>query len=225
MNGSAPNDSCTGSHSNPNTNERPNRRAAGSDSTTRAPTIPTMMARKSAITAYRHPWKSRSPQTLRPDAMKKARGRETAWLPPPRRASASDMSARGQERLPLEGDLPDLGLELLHHGHGERSVQKIRGVLLPVVDGPPQKLHEELTLGLIGLILIHEEPREARDRVGAIPRRIRQGDPEVGRHVVGGAGGRRRRRLDRGLDELARGVPDGGGGQLVRDGVGQLHIA
>src|SRR5262249_31816682 len=225
MNGSAPNDSCTGSHSRPNTNDRPKRRAAGSDSMTRAPTIPAMMARKRAITAYRHAWKRRSPHTLRPDAMKKARGRETAEAPPPRLASASGISARSQERLPLEGDLPNLGLELLDDGRRERSVEQIRGVFLPVVDRPPQELHEEFPLGLIRLILVHEEPREARDRVGALARRIRQGDAEVGRHVVGGAGGRRRRRLDRGLDDLTRGVPYGRGGQLVRDGVGQLHVA
>src|SRR5499433_3471559 len=225
MNGSAPNDSCTGSHSCPSTNDKPKRRAAGRDSTTRAPTIPAMMATKSAITAYRHAWKSRSPHTLRPDATKKARGRETAWAPPPRLASASGISARSQERLPLEGDLPNLGLELLDDGRGDRSVEEIRGVLLPVVDRPPQELHEEFSLGLVRLILVHEEPREARDRVGAVAWRIRQGDAEVRRHVVGGAGGGRRRRLDRGLDELARGVPYGRGRQLVRDGVGQLHVA
>src|SRR5499427_10330776 len=225
MNGSAPNDSCTGSHSCPITNDRPKRRAAGRDSTTRAPTIPAMMATKRAITAYRHAWKSRSPHTLRPDATKKARGRETAWAPPPRLASASGISARSQERLPLEGDLSDLGLDLLHHGRRERSVEEIRGVLLPVVDCPPQELHEELALGLIGLILVHEEPREARDGIAAIAGGIGQGHTEIGRHVVGGTGGGRRRRLDRGLNELARGVPYGGGGQLVRDGVGQLDIA
>src|SRR5437667_9238311 len=109
-----------------------------------------------------------------------------------------------QERLALVGDLPEPRLDLLHDLGRQRRVEEIRRVLLAVVDHPPEELHQQLALRLVGLVFVDEEPREARDRVRVIPGGGRGGDAEIRGHVRRGGGRRGRRRLAAPLDDLPR---------------------
>src|SRR2546422_8071662 len=57
-----------------------------------------------------------------------------------------------QERLALVGDLPEPRLDLLHDLGRQWRVEEIRRVLLAVVDHPPEELHQQLALRLVGLV-------------------------------------------------------------------------
>src|SRR2546427_8797720 len=95
-----------------------------------------------------------------------------------------------QERLAVVGDLPEPRLDLLHDLGRQWRVEEIRRVLLAVVDHPPEELHQQLALRLVGLVFVDEEPREARDRVRVIPGGVRERDAEIGGACSRG-GGRR----------------------------------
>src|SRR5262245_7278632 len=179
------------------TKANPKRRIAGIDSTTSAPTMPTITRTKSPTHEYTVPWKIRSPQRMPRGVIKKARGRGTPSATPPRPALPSIISGRCHERLPFEGQLLHLGLDLLDDGCRQRRVEQIRRVFLPIVNGPPQELRQELALGLIRLILVDQEPGEARDRVGRVTRRVGQRHTKVGGHAVRRPGGRCRGRGNR----------------------------
>src|SRR5262245_9922425 len=125
MNGSAPNASLTGSQSCPMTKAKPNRRIAGADSTTRAPTMPTMTRTNSPTAPYTTPRKTRSPHTLLRRAKKEARGTGTPSVTPVRAAVPSTISARGEKGLAVEVDLFDLRLDLLDHRRRQRRIQQV----------------------------------------------------------------------------------------------------
>src|SRR5262249_2852674 len=155
--GSAPNFPATGSHAESTRNRQPKARIASRDSQASATTSP-VVSRITIHTAARTtPSKTRSPERRR--ASPSGTGGRDIPLARPRPARRPGQPApllRREERLPRVGDLSDLRLDLLHHRLGQRSVEEGAGVLLPGVDGPPQELHQGLTLGLVGLVLVDE---------------------------------------------------------------------
>src|SRR5207247_1306605 len=126
-----------------------------------APAIPMIMAvtrRISERAAPRaNPRNSRSPQP------RLARAETTVEERDRLAAAVVILLACRQERLALVGDLPEPRLDLLHDLGRQWRVEEIRRVLLAVVDHPPEELHQQLALRLVGLVFLDEEPREARD--------------------------------------------------------------
>src|SRR5262249_28959887 len=127
--------------------------------------------------------------------------RSTVAVPASRLISPSSLG--GQQRSPGIRDLLQLCLDLLHDGRGERRVEERGRMLLPVVDRPPQELHERTTLGFVLLILVDEQPREARDGIGLLTRGVRQRHAKIGGHVLGRPSRGPRRGLHTGLSEVA----------------------
>ena len=78
-------------------------------------------------------------------------------------------SATWQERLAGSGEGPKLGLVLGHHFSRKLCVVEVRAEALALMNRPPQELGQGLALNRIALILIHEDVRKRRDRVGASP--------------------------------------------------------
>src|SRR5712692_6892456 len=137
-----------------------------------------MMSTNTATQPRTMPMKTRSPQAPPRERARNARGRGSPSAAPPPVTLCSIDSARGQERLALVGDLPDLGLDLLDDSCRQRRVEQVRGIPLAFVGRPPQEAHQRLTLGLVGLILVDQQPGEARDRIRSLARRVGQRDPE-----------------------------------------------
>src|SRR2546426_8340178 len=166
-----------------------------------------------------------NPRNSRPPQRRLAGAETTAEERDRLAAAVVILLACRQERLALVGDLPEPCLDLLHDLGRQWRVEEIRRVLLAVVDHPPEELHQQLALRLVGLVFVDEEPREARDRVRVIAGGVRERDTEIGGHGPPRAGRRGRRRLDARLDERPRGLTNrrrGGGGL---DGVGPLDGA
>jgi len=102
-------------------------------------------------------------------------------------------------------------------------VEQVPGVLLTLVDCPPQEGRERLGLGAVLLFLINENPCESGDRVGLRVGRVGDGHPQVlGQLRSFGSG---RRGVQAGLDEVAGGVLHRRPSHVVLDGVGQFNVA
>ena len=133
----------------------------------------------------------------------------------------------GQERCagPVQG--PDGRLVLGQQGGRNRAVVERRGILLAVVDRPPQEVDQGVgpILGLenLGQVLVDDQPGRAGDRVALGGVRIGEVEAQVrrvGREVRG-----RGQRVERRRDAVAALVLDVGERDVVLEGVGELDVA
>src|SRR5581483_5695501 len=138
--------------------------------------------------------------------------------------AASVRSLAGSEDgLSIHGHPLERLLDLVDYRPGQRRIVESRGVLLPVVLGPPDELEERIAFGDVLLVAIDEQVSESGDRIGLRARLIGDRDAVVVRHR-----GPRRCRGDgfhRRLDPLSVVVPQGRGGQLVLVRIRELHVA
>ncbi len=115
------------------------------------------------------------------------------------RRRREERAGSGQERRPGPVDRSDGRLVLGEERRGDRAVEERRGILLAVVDRPPQEVDEGVrpVLGLEDLreVLVDDDPGRARDRVAGRRVAVREVEPEVGRE---------RRQVGRRLDRVER---------------------
>src|SRR3954454_8675829 len=118
-------------------------------------------------------------------------------------ASTAPRSAR-RDRRAVADEAVDLRLGLLLDRGGQRRVLQLRcdrlaralRVVQPVLDGP--RLRGVQTR--FADVLVDEQERDRRDRVGRVSGRVDRAEAQVGGRLGGGAGGGRRR--ERRRDEL-----------------------
>src|SRR5712664_1064089 len=125
--------------------------------------------------------------------------------------------------LPLDGDGLQRRFHLLHQRRRQRSVVQRRGHLLPLVDGPPEKLDQRLSLPRVGQLLVDEQIGEGGDGIGVLAGSVRDGHAVVRRNLCLGCGGGHR--VQGRLDPLAVAVPQLDHGELVLVGVRELDVA
>src|SRR3954470_23051756 len=87
--------------------------------------------------------------------------------------------ARCKDGLSLHRDRLERPLHLLHQRGGERRVVEPGGELLPVVLRPPEEVDQGLALLRVGLVLVDEEPGEARDRIRVLAGRVGDRDAVI----------------------------------------------
>src|SRR2546422_1938199 len=199
MNGRAPNCSATGSQFDVVMNAQPNRRSEGQAAcaiTAAMPATSTSGARPAALVISRNP---RSPKRRRARRAPASGGTVGVPAPAPadRPKTTAISSLRGQQRPALVYDLAKLGFDLLDDWRRQWRIEQVGGVLLAVVRRPPEEAHDGLTLHLVRLLAVDEQPREAGDGVHIGPGSVRQRDAEVGRHLGCRTCGGRRRGPDR----------------------------
>src|SRR5438094_290314 len=176
-------------------NAQPNRgrkAQAACPSTAAMPATSTSGARPAARVISRNP---RSPKRRRARRAPPSGGTVGVAAPAPadRPKTTAISSLRGQQRPALVYDLAKLGFDLLDHRRRQWRIEQVGGVLLAVVRRPPEEAHDGLTLHLVRLLAVDEQPREAGDGAHIGPGSVRQRDEEVGRHLgCRTCGGRRR---------------------------------
>src|SRR5262245_35144639 len=108
------------------------------------------------------------------------------------------------------GNLYAFQCRLFEHRHvgGQRSVTQIRGVLLAVGERPSHEVDHRLAGGFVFGVLVEEQPRKGRNRIGAGSLGVRDRDAEVGWDVWRGYVCRFRHGVHRCLDEFTCGVLD-----------------
>src|SRR5437899_2679904 len=136
-------------------------------------------------------------------------------------------SCRRPDRLTAGGDRLQTGLDPRPQLLGQRRVAERLGLRLTLGLGPPDELHQRAGFRGVVVFLAEQEPREACDRIGLVPLRVRDGHAEVGArahrlHRPSRGGGHA---LECGRDELAGSIPDTAGRQLVGHRVAELDVA
>src|SRR6266853_3306216 len=119
-------------------------------------------------------------------------------------------------------DLRDRFLLLGHDRLGQARVGQRLGHILAIREHPGQEILDRFFLGGVADFFRNQQPREARNRVGVLTGRVGDGDTEIVRHLLGGAGGRGRHAGQTGFDESAGNVLHLAVRDLVLDGVDQL---
>src|SRR6266542_2881991 len=132
-----------------------------------------------------------------------ATGSQVVWVrkaPPDRNNAGSASSSRrmtmpsnmsgtrlaaGEGWLAVAGDLLDelLALRVQRIGHGR--VGEVLVELLTFMCGPPRQPREGDRLGLVGHVLVQQQPRCSGDRIRGVARRVDDAEPQVGGYVRG----------------------------------------
>src|SRR5260221_5372901 len=140
------------------------------------------------------------------------------------RGGALTISLAGSKHgLPLDRDGLERRGDLGHQRRTQRRVVQSGGELLAVVLGPPEEVHQRLALARVGLVLVDEQPGEARDGIRGGARRVGDRDAVVLRNLR--LRRRLRNRFERGLDEVPVVVLQLRRAELVLVGVGKLNVA
>src|SRR5205823_2450593 len=74
-------------------------------------------------------------------------------------AGATVLSGSSEDGLSINCQCLEGALHLLDHGGRQGRIVQRRSRLLALVDGPPEKLHQRLTLGRLLLVLVDEDVR------------------------------------------------------------------
>src|SRR5438270_1753618 len=86
----------------------------------------------------------------------------------------------GEDRFTFDGDLADELLAARGDRVGHRRVRQVIVESLALVRRPPQHARERDRLGLIGLVLVGEQPRGGGNGVRRVAGRIDNAEPQVG---------------------------------------------
>src|SRR5271167_1697732 len=111
------------------------------------------------------------------------------------------------------------------HFLGQLCVGKSLGIVLPVGQHPLYETLDSIALGAIREFSWNEQPGKTGDGICRFAWGIRDGNAEVVRHALCGAGGRGRHARKIGLDERAGRILHGSVGHLILDGINQLDVA
>src|SRR5919199_2751882 len=201
----APNCSVTGFQLLSVRKPRPKRWSAGRASTSKSTTIPTSTSGTAAASALTAPSKTRSPRSALP--------------------LAREVLASRENRVAINCDLSDELLAARGDRVGHRRVRQVLVEALRLVGRPPQQARERQRLGLVGLILVGQQPRGRGDGVRRLTGRIDDAEAQIGRDRVGAGRRRGGDTVQGGIDERAGPVLDHAVAQIVLQGVDQLDVA
>ena len=114
----------------------------------------------------------------------------------------------------------------IDHAGRQRRVAEIGGNISGRLSAPSRmKSTIAFAGGLVLRLLVQQQPGERRNRIARRALRVGDRHAEIGGHVRRGRRGRFRDRVDRGLDEFARGVLHRAEVDLVLQRVNQLDVA